>query len=97
MLFRSWLFSREVIDHTPELIDEPPIEHTSAVVNSWPAALKLLDENVWFMLRPLEVHVEFRKAIMDAVLERRGATGPGLSKWKALCEGPATPPTTHSP
>ena len=44
---RGWCFSRELIDWTPELIDEERIQHTSAIVASWEAALKLLDKYPW--------------------------------------------------
>ena len=34
----GWLFSREVIDQSPELINEAAIQHRSEIVDSWPAA-----------------------------------------------------------
>jgi hypothetical protein len=44
---RGWLYSRSVDDWTPELIDEERIEHDSNVVDSWEAALGLLDRYPW--------------------------------------------------
>jgi hypothetical protein len=48
----GWSFSREVSD----CIDEDRIEHKSAVVDSWEAALKLLDQYPWCRLFPVRIH-----------------------------------------
>ena len=86
----GWVFSRDVIDQTPELLDEPWNEHSSSRVKSWPAALALLDKYPWHKLYPQEVHKEFGNAVLEAVEERyraQGITaGSRLPEWKALCE-----------
>jgi len=38
---RGWFFCRNLIDWTPQLIDEERIQHKSPVVDSWGAALTL--------------------------------------------------------
>jgi len=53
---RGWLFSME----TSEL-DECP--QRSGVVDTWPAALNLLDKYPWVSLFPISVHPDFRKKI----------------------------------
>lgn len=87
----GWVFSRDVMDQTPELLDEPWIEHSSPKVATWTAALELLDVYPWHMLRPLTIHEEFRGAVLEAVEERFRADGradsPKLSRWKDLCKG----------
>lgn len=42
------------------------------VVHSFPEGLALLDTYPWFRLFPLQVHPEYRDAILDAVKERGG-------------------------
>lgn len=85
----GWLFSRQAIDQTPELIDEPCIHHKSGVVDSWPAALELMDKYPWHKLSPREVHSEFRELIWAAVVSRYGlGTGrnhQGIPEWESLC------------
>jgi hypothetical protein len=86
---RAWSFTLEVIDQTPELIDEEWIQHKSAAVDSWEAALKLLDQYPWFRLHPIRIHPEFRRKIWVAVLGRL-QTDPEISphalgRWRELC------------
>lgn len=86
----GWSFSRELVDWTPELIDEEWIQHKSAVVDSWKAALKLLDQYSWCRLSLIRIHPEFRQKIWVAVQERlQSATDipeRKLKKWHELCE-----------
>lgn len=85
----GWVFSRDVMDQTPELLDEPWNEHHSRRVDSWDAALELLDEYPWHRLSPGEVHREFRKVVLDEVERRYAAaaqpTHSQLPRWRALC------------
>jgi exonuclease III len=88
----GWVFSRDVMDQTPELLDEPWIEHSSTRVDSWEAALELLDDYPWHRLSPYKVHKEFRKAVLDEVEKRYAAAASPpystLPKWRALCNSP---------
>ncbi len=85
----GWLFSRQVIDQTPDLFNEPWIQHNSEIVNLWSDALKLLDRYPWHKLYPLEVHSEFREMVFDAVVVRYKSENDinprGLADWKKLC------------
>ncbi len=86
---RGWLYSRSVDDWTPELIDEERIEHDSNVVDSWEAALGLLDRYPWHLLSPLHVHPEFRRQILAAARKRFESSGDPMSrmdKWHELCD-----------
>ena len=58
---QGWVFCRNLIDWTPQLIDEERIQHKSPVVDSWGAALTLLDQYPWQTLFPLVVHPKFSK------------------------------------
>ena len=88
---RCWVFSRKVIDQTSELIDEEWIQHNSAAVDTWEAALKLLDQYPWFKLYPIRIHPEFRQKIWLAVQEQlqndTEASKFALRRWRELCEG----------
>lgn len=86
----SWLFSRQVIDQTSELIDEPWIQHKSEVVDSWQAALELMDIYRWHRLSPREVHSEFRELVWAAVVSRHELGNDAdqhqnLLEWRDLC------------
>lgn len=85
----GWLFSREVIDQSPLLIDEAAIHHESEAVDSWAAALKLMSRYPWMHLHPLNVHPEFREVVFIAATspsgERRGISAHQLSKWQSVC------------
>lgn len=50
---KCWFFSRDVVDQTPALIDEPNIFRYSKNVYSWQDALDMLDEHPWHMFSPL--------------------------------------------
>ena len=85
----GWQYSRNVLDQTPELLDEPWVEHDSAFVKSWVEALKLLGKYPWHKLYPLQVHPEFRELVFDAVIARykeEDSSDPQrLRKWRELC------------
>ncbi|MDD2811235.1 hypothetical protein [Rhodoferax sp.] len=66
----GWVFSRRVIANSTERIYEARIQRTSQVVDTWPAALSLLDQYPWQHLYPIDVHPEFRRKVFDAVVER---------------------------
>jgi hypothetical protein len=68
---RGWCFSRETIDCGLVLIDEgPTIQHNTDIVDSWEAALELLDQYPWVTLYPISIHPEFRYKLWVAVQER---------------------------
>jgi hypothetical protein len=67
---RGWLFSRNVSDWTPELVGEERVQHKSPVVDSWDAAVALLDQYPWQRLSPLMVHPEFSERIRSAARDR---------------------------
>jgi hypothetical protein len=81
----AWRFARSSVDQTPELLGEPWIAHDSEVVQTWPAALALLDEYPWARFSPVQVHPEFRERVLNAVLERAGENARHLTKWRKLC------------
>jgi hypothetical protein len=89
---RGWSFRREVTDWTPELIDEERIQKRSATVETWEAALELLDQYPWPKLSPISIHPDFRKKIWVAVQERlNSATGISkseLNHWREFCGVP---------
>jgi hypothetical protein len=83
------LFSEEVIDHTPEMIDEPGIRYKLNSLETWDAALNRLDRYRWFRLCPLQVHPEFKDTVFDAVISRFKAddqVDPPLHNWSRLCK-----------
>ena len=86
---KGWIFSRDVIDQSLLLLGEPEIRHSSATVDSWEEALKLLDKYPWHNLSPREVHPEFRQAVFDAVVarfKRENKQDPRrLPDWKMRC------------
>ena len=86
---RGWTFMREVSDLTPELIDEHHIHTKLAVVDSWEAALELLDQYPWPKLFPISIHPDFRQKIWIAVQKRvHSATKISeleLQRWRDLC------------
>ena len=61
-----WEFLRNVSDWTPLLIDELTIEHSSQTVESWRAALELMDRYPWHRLGHPEVHPEFGDRVWEA-------------------------------
>ena len=57
---QGWLFSRHLVDWTPELINEGRIQGKSTCVDSWDAALCLLDQYPWYKLSPIVIHPTLR-------------------------------------
>jgi hypothetical protein len=85
---RGWSFRRDVSDQTPELLDEEWIEHSSATVDTWEGALKLLDKYPWFKLHPIQIHPDFRQQIWLAVQARLAnaeISEFALQRWRELC------------
>lgn len=84
----GWIFARHVLDHTPLMIDEESLEHQSAFVDSWPAALALLSRYPWMEFYPLQVHPEFRQQTLAAIEAACVAGGDSqkvlLQKWIKL-------------
>ncbi|HEV2713702.1 MAG TPA: hypothetical protein VGU64_00470 [Terriglobales bacterium] len=84
-------------DFTPELIDEgPAISRESDWVDSWEAALKILDKYPWHRLYPIIVHPDFAQAIWQAVKKRldhdtligerpQRLVDSNLPRWHKLC------------
>jgi hypothetical protein len=60
---RGWLYNMSV----DECLDDDRFQYESNVVDSWEAALTLLDQYPWHRLSPLKVHPEFRTQIWTAV------------------------------
>jgi len=87
---QGWRFSREVIDQSALMLDEPTIQHESEVVASWEEALGLLDEYPWHRFRPLVVHPDFRPIVFEAVIARFSKEkNPNLRRlpdWKKCCD-----------
>ena len=85
---RGWRFSLNLFDQTMSWVDDGPVtERTSEVVETWPKALKLLDEYPWHQLYPLTVHPEFRSKVLKAVLSRniRDHDDYGADHWHEVC------------
>jgi hypothetical protein len=85
----GWFFSRNVSDWSPELIGEESIQYKSRVVDSWEAAVALLDQYPWQRLFPLMVHPKFSERIWLAVrdrLEKDQASGRYLDSWRNMCQ-----------
>jgi hypothetical protein len=80
----GWSFTMEVIDWTPELIDEDPVQKKSGVVDPWEAALELLDQYPWPKLSLISVHPDFEQQVWVAVQERQRTTEPELIRWREL-------------
>jgi len=57
-------------DWTPELLGEERIETDSEAVDTWAAALELLDRYPWVNLYAMSVHPDFRQNMWDALQER---------------------------
>jgi hypothetical protein len=91
---QGWSFAREVVDQTPELIDEDWIREKSNTVDTWEAALKLLDQYPWFKSYPISIHPEFREQIWLAVharLANAEIAEFALRRWRELCGHPRAP------
>jgi hypothetical protein len=83
---QGWVFSRKVIDQTPELIDEQSIATNSECVGPWEAALGLLDRYPWPRLYPISVHPEFRDRVWSAVQDKLDGDEEALRRWRAICQ-----------
>ena len=68
---QGWLFSREVIDQTPLLIDEAEIRHRSNVVDSLEKGLALLDRYPWYQMHVRNMHADFAAEITAAIEKRK--------------------------
>lgn len=68
---QGWVFSREVIDQTPLLIDEAEIRHRSNVVDSLEKGLALLDRYPWYHVRVRNMHADFAAEIVAAIENRK--------------------------
>ncbi len=92
---QGWQFQRKVNDCTPLLIDEgPAISHESHWVDSWKAALKILDEYPWHRLYPTVVHPDFAQRIWKALKKRldkdilsgrRLPNEVNMMRWRSFC------------
>src|SRR5438067_867406 len=85
---QGWRFSRS----TNESIDEAFARDHSEPVESWEAALGLLDQYPWHKLYPLQVHPDFRNRVWNAVKarferDRVPRSTIGLERWRELCSG----------
>ena len=86
---KSWIFSEDVYDQTPALIDEPDVYYRSKHAYSWQDALQMLDKHPWHLFYPLEVHPFFRGPVLAAVLKRSKLQhihdDDGLRNWLERC------------
>jgi hypothetical protein len=85
----GWRYQTSGVDWTPELLDEKRVQHESDPVQSWEAALRLLDNYPWHALVPVHVHPEFRGRIWAAVQKRfddHPRASSGLDRWREFCE-----------
>jgi hypothetical protein len=82
---QGWAFRREVVDWAPELFDDERIESKSPVVDTWEAALQLLDQYPWPKLYPISIHPQFRRQIWRAVQERVQSSSEPFERWRELC------------
>ena len=75
-----------------DLLDEEDLRglgslvSTSESVSSLPEAFVLLDKYPWFRLMPLQIHPEFRLAILSEV-QKRGTPEEEASRHSRLCAG----------
>jgi hypothetical protein len=86
----GWRYFTSMVDQTPDLLDEPEIRRDSEVVNSWEAALRLIDRYPLHRLHPLTVHPEFCERVWAAVQnrfasDRRPVENWQLERWRELC------------
>ena len=83
---QGWKFWREVNDQAPDLLDEEPIHSKSATVDTWAAALELLDKYPWATFYPVFVDPDFKGEIWDAVEKRLNDDSEWeLERWRAVC------------
>lgn len=84
---KGWEFQRQVIDQTPELIDEAWINHASGVARSWEEAVQLLDKYPWHHMVPDVVHAAFRGKVWAEISRRAGEGEPMryVDRWREKC------------
>jgi hypothetical protein len=82
----GWSYSLYV-NH--RLLDEEPIQKETDQVETWDAAIALLDRYPWRQLSPLRVHPEFRSKILSAVGGDSAPHRRRLKNWEAVCKGGA--------
>jgi hypothetical protein len=76
--------------HRTKLLSASAPQRSSEVVNSWEAALRLIDRYPWHRLSPLTVHPEFCERVWVAVQERfgrdrRSTKDCQLERWREPC------------
>jgi hypothetical protein len=84
----GWRFHTRLVDQTPLLLDEEPIEVESPRVAELQVALAQLARGKWRRFIPLKVHPEFRTAIWEAVNQRAEELSLReslLEEWRLLC------------
>lgn len=85
----GWVFSRHLITNSTECLGKATLERGRQVVNTWSAALKLLDQYPWQHLYPVDVHPEFRCRVFDAVVARFKSDSEKnprrLADWTNVC------------
>ena len=92
----GWLYSTKTIDQSLLLFDEgPEIRKESEVVDSWEAALGLINRYPWHRLNPRVVLPEFREKIWAAVQSRFASDQRRvedrhlkLERWREVCARP---------
>jgi hypothetical protein len=86
---RGWSFAMEVTELQVTDDDDEWVQNRPSVVDTWEAALKLLDKYPWFKLYPISVHPEFRQQVWDALQERLQSTTEipkeQLQRWRKYC------------
>jgi len=67
----GWRYSTSVVDSTLSFVSDEPKDseyrRDSKWVQSWDAALRLIDRNPWHRLYALTVHPEFRERVWAAI------------------------------
>ena len=94
----AWSFAREIIDQTPQLLDEAEIRGSSNVVTGWVEALALLDKYSWAGLYPISVHPEFAARVLAATSDRlKDGYAPEFirDRWEELCHRTLNVQTKH--
>ena len=88
----GWRYFATMVDQTRMLLDEDKsdegeIRKETGVVDSWDAALRLMDRYTWHRLHPLTVHPEFRERVWAAVQSRFDSDQEPhqVRRWRELC------------
>jgi hypothetical protein len=102
-LSQGWRFRVSTVDQTAMFLSEEdrgnlPLESRRASdwVDSWEAALDLLDQYPWHSFHPMVVHPEFQQKVWEAVQRRcerdqaKGQYAPSdwnlaLERWREQC------------